>query len=99
MSPRLCLLSCAGTWRLTKRTSRFNYSNESTQFQTGALTSQSAYKQHSRRVAVHTHAASAAHTIATVRPNAPLYHQSECNCEAQTSEADWWEGRRQHSTD
>ena len=43
----------------------FNYSNESTQFQTGALTSQSVHKQHSRRVAVHTHAASAAHAVAT----------------------------------
>ena len=43
----------------------FNYSNESTQFQTGALTSQSAHKQHARRVAVHTHAASAAHAVAT----------------------------------
>ena len=30
----------------------FNYTNESTQFQTGCLTSHGAHKQHSRRVAV-----------------------------------------------
>jgi hypothetical protein len=48
----------------------FNYTNESTQFQTGCLTSHSAHKQHSRRVAVHTHAASTAHALATAAQGA-----------------------------
>ena len=47
-----------------------NYTNESVQFQTGALTSQSAHKQHSRAVAVRTHAASVAHSLATAASHA-----------------------------
>ena len=47
----------------------FNYTNQSEQFQTGALTSRARHKQHSRRQAVKAHAAMSAHALATIAPH------------------------------